>query len=81
MNKIELIREFLGWCSIINIGLISFSTISIFFFQDLVSRIHSKMFNLEKADLSRLYFRFLAEYKILIIMFNIVPYLALKIIY
>jgi uncharacterized protein DUF6868 len=81
MNKIELIGEFLGWCSIINIGLGLFSVIFMIFLRDPISRIHSKMFNLDAADLSRAYFQFLAQYKILTIIFNIVPYLVLKIMY
>jgi len=81
MNKIELIREFLGWCSVINIGLGLFSVIFMIFLRDPISRIHSKMFNLDEADLSRGYFQFLAQYKIITIIFNIVPYLVLKIMY
>jgi len=81
MNKIELIREFLGWCSVINIGLGLFSVIFMIFLRDPISRIHSKMFNLDEADLSRAYFQFLAQYKIITITFNIVPYLVLRIMY
>jgi hypothetical protein len=38
------------------------------------------MFDLAEADLSRAYFQYLAQYKILIFVFNLMPYLALRII-
>jgi hypothetical protein len=77
MNTIEAIREFLGWCSVINIGLLMFSAIVVVALRGTVSRLHAKMFSLEESDLSRAYFQYLAQYKIAIIVFNIVPYLAL----
>jgi len=42
---------------------------------------HGGMFNLNKEDLGRAYFGYIALYKILIIVFNLVPYIVLKIIY
>lgn len=81
MNNIETIREFLGWCSIINIGLSLFSLIIITSFRSPILRIHSKIFNVNEEDLSRGYFQFLGQYKTATIMFNIVPYLALRIMY
>ena len=79
MNTIESMSEFLGWCSVINIGLLTFSAIFMVSLRSPISRIHAKMFNLDESDLSRAYFQYLAQYKIAIIVFNIVPYLALRI--
>ncbi len=79
MNAIETIREFLGWCSVINSGLLIFSSILIILVRGPVSRIHAKMFDLDESDTRRAYFQYLGQYKIAIIVFNIVPYFALKI--
>ena len=76
----EILRTFLGWCSVINIGLLMFSSIFIVTFRGVSSRIHSKMFDLDEKYLSQAYFQYLAQYKIAIIVFNIVPYFALRII-
>ncbi len=81
MNTIEAAREFLGWCSVINIGLLIFSGIFVVLFRGPISRIHAKMFNLDESNISRAYFQYLAQYKIAIIVFNIVPYFALRIMY
>jgi uncharacterized protein DUF6868 len=79
MNTIETIREFIGWCTVINIGLMIFSAIIVIAFRGPILRIHAKMFNLDEKYLSRAYFQYLAQYKIAVIVFNIIPYFALKI--
>ncbi len=79
MNSIEVVREFLGWCSVINIGLLLFSTIMLIVMRGWIVNIHAKMTGVSEAELPRLYFEYLGNYKILIIMFNIVPYMALRI--
>ena len=77
---IETLRAFLGWCSVINIGLLMFSSIFVVALRGTASRIHGKMFNLDEKYLSQAYFQYLAQYKIAIIVLNIVPYFALRII-
>lgn len=78
MNTIESVQEFLGWCTVINIGLLTVSAIAVITLRSTISAIHGKMFKLDEHELSRLYFQYLAQFKILVIIFNIVPYIALK---
>ena len=79
MNTIATLREFFGWCSVINIGLLILSSILIIVLRRTVSRLHGKMFNLDERFMSQAYFQYLGQYKIAIIVFNVVPYFALKI--
>ena len=79
MDTIEVMREFFGWCSVINIGLLVLSSILIIAVRGIVSRMHAKMFDLDESDVRRAYFQYLSQYKIAIIVFNIVPYFALKV--
>ena len=79
MNSIEVMREFLGWCAVINVGLLLLATIKLVLFRDLFSSIYDKMFNIDKSDLSRAYIQFLAQFKIVVLVFSIVPYFALLI--
>jgi len=79
MNTIEVMREFLGWCSVINIGLLILSAILVVLLRGPMSRIHAKIFNLDQNDLSRAYFQFFAQYEIAVTVLNIVPYFALLI--
>ena len=76
---IETIREFFGWCAVINTGLLMLSSIFVIAIRGVALRIHGKMFNLDEKYLSQAYFQFLAQYKIAIIVLNVVPYFALKV--
>ena len=77
---IEMMRSMLGWCSVINIGLLMFSSILLVSIRGVALRIHGKMFTLDEKYLSQAYFQYLAQYKIAIIVFNVVPYFALRIV-
>ena len=79
MDTIAVVREFFGWCSVINIVLLMFSAIFIIRIRKSAASIHGKMFGLDEDYLSKAYFQYLGQYKIAIIVFNIVPYLALKV--
>jgi len=78
MNTINTMREFFGWCSVINIGLLCFSTVVVIAIRGTAVRIHEKMFALDEQSLLKAYFQYLAQYKIAIIIFCIVPYIALR---
>jgi hypothetical protein len=79
MASMETLAAFLGWCTLINLGMLMFATLMLASMRASVSRIHGSMFGLEEADLSRAYFQYLAQYKILVFVFNLIPYLALRI--
>jgi Zn-dependent protease len=80
MSSLETLREFLGWCTVINMGILLIAAIVAGPMRGVVSGIYSKMYGLSEADLSRAYFQYLAHYKIAIYVFNLVPYIALVII-
>jgi len=80
MNEIEFFTIFFGWCSVINISLLVLSTISLILMREPILRIHSKLFKLDQSSLPAIYFQYLAGYKIAILIFNLVPYIALKVI-
>jgi len=79
MMTIDALTELLGWASVINIVVLLFSTLGIVAMRGFISNIHSRLFGLDATDLGRAYFQYLAQYKIAIIVLNIAPYLALKI--
>jgi len=77
---IEALTELFGWLAMINIAILSLSTLILITLRGTITSIHSKLFKLDEKDLGRAYFQYLAQYKIAIIVFNISPYIALKII-
>lgn len=79
INLIEL-QAFLGWCSVINICLLTLSFLSLTLFKKQISVLHSRLMGIEPAQLTSSYFNLLAVYKLMIVVFNIVPYFALQLI-
>ncbi len=79
MMTIEALTELLGWTSVINITILLLSTLGLIAMRGTVTGIHSKLFGLDEKDLGRAYFQYLAQYKIAIIVLNIAPYIALKV--
>ncbi|BBM84240.1 DUF6868 family protein [Candidatus Uabimicrobium amorphum] len=75
----EILTTLLGWASVINIGILMVSTIMIFLLGNFATKVHSKMFKMEEADVQKGYFQYLAQYKIVTLVFNVAPYLSLKI--
>ena len=70
---------FFGWASAINIVLLMISALFATLFRSFTLKIHTKMFGLKEDDVLKIYFQILGQYKILIIVFNLVPYFALRI--
>ncbi|MFK5922756.1 MAG: hypothetical protein QM496_11310 [Verrucomicrobiota bacterium] len=78
IETINTLGELFGWISLINMSLLLLSTVLLFSLKPVVVKMHSKMFGLDGKDLNRAYFQYLAQFKILIIVFNVTPYIALK---
>jgi hypothetical protein len=79
MLTLETLTELLGWSSLINIAILLLSTLGVIAMRGVITGMHSKLFGLDEKDLGRAYFQYLAHYKIAIIVLNITPYIALKI--
>lgn len=79
MISLHELTIFLGWCTAINMGILIFSTLMTTLTKSFAANLHSKLFQLDPASLPKMYFEYLGHYKILIIVFNLVPYLALRI--
>ena len=75
---IEQVTAFLAWCTALNFALLIIATLALWLMQDIASRFHGALFRLPGVVLQEQYFQYLATWKILIIVFNLVPYLALR---
>ena len=63
MYSIEMIKEFFGWCSIINISLLTTTVLFLIFFRQFALTIHSNLFNIDETVLNKAYFKYIAQYK------------------
>jgi len=76
---IAQLTELFGWASVINIGYLFLATMFLAFLRKPIFYLHSKMFGVDKSELSTQYFTFLSNYKIVTLVFMVAPYIALKI--
>lgn len=74
----EFLTTVFGWMTVLNFALLALSTLLIVALQDWAAGIHGRMFQMDPSDAKRAYFRYLANYKILTIVFCLMPWLALK---
>ena len=78
MISLHELTILLGWCTAINIGILRFSTLMTTLTKSFAANLHSNLFQLDPASLPKMYFEYLGNFKILILVFNLVPYLALR---
>ena len=76
----ELIRDIFGWCTLINFGFLLWWGIAILFFHDFVYRLHGKLFKMTLEEFDKIHYVGIAFFKLFIIVFNLVPYLAMRIV-
>ncbi len=77
---IDLVRNALMWCSIINMGLLLWWFLLITLAHDWVYHFHGKWFKLSIERFDTIHYTGITFYKICIFVFNIIPYVALLIV-
>ncbi len=71
------IRQVLGWCSLINVGLMTVSFLLLSMARGWVYKTHSKWFPITESQFNAIAYSFMGLYKILVFVFNIVPWIAM----
>jgi len=77
---IQMLTQFFMWCTILNFGLLIFSFLILAFAGDFVYRLHGKWFPMPRETFNVVLYSFIAIYKILVLVFCVVPWIALVII-
>ena len=74
---VETLKTFFMWCAIMNVGLLLLWTFLCVFAMDLIYRVQSRWFPMPRDLFTVLMYSFLGAFKILVLAFNVIPYLAL----
>ena len=74
------VRDFLLWCVLINYGVLLLWFLVFVFAHDWMLRLHSRWFRLSPERFDGIHYAGMAVYKIGILLFNLVPWLALWIL-
>ncbi|MBL4744457.1 MAG: hypothetical protein JKX87_07515 [Cycloclasticus sp.] len=74
----ELIQSFLGWCAVINYGLLVFWFLYFTLAHDFLYKLHNKWFDMSVEGFDSANYLCMGLYKLSIILFSLTPYLVLK---
>ena len=77
---IHELTGFFMWCTIINGSLLAFWTVMFLLAPDVVYRTQSRWFPISRETFNVVMYSFLGLFKIVFLVFNIVPYLVLLIV-
>ncbi|MHC4533680.1 MAG: DUF6868 family protein [Planctomycetota bacterium] len=77
---ITTVRAFFMWCTIINAGLLGLCCLVWIFLSDFSYQMNNRMFSISRETFKIAFMSFIGLFKIFLIVFNIVPYIALLII-
>ena len=77
---IDMVRDALLWCFIINMGLLFWWFLIFTLAHDWIYRVHGKWFKLSVEKFDAIHYAIMGFFKISIFVFNIVPYFALLIV-
>lgn len=77
---IDFMRDAFLWCFIINMGILIWWAGFIIFAKEWVYKMHSKFYQLSKESFSMIHYAGIVLFKVFIFAFNLVPYIALRIV-
>jgi len=77
---IQTLTRFFMWCTIINAGLLALSTIMLLAAPNFVYRMQTRWFPISREAFNVATYSFIGLFKIFLIVFNIVPFVALLIL-
>jgi hypothetical protein len=78
--SIELTRNFLLWCTVINYGILLAWFLVFMLAHDWMRRLHGRWFRLSDEQFDALHYVGMSIYKIGILLLNLAPFLVLSII-
>lgn len=76
---IKELRSFFGWCTLINMALLTFWILWLLVAHDFVYLVHGKWLDISVEQFDAIHYTGMLYFKIGIFILNIVPYLALRI--
>jgi hypothetical protein len=79
--NLEIARDALLWCAVINYGVLLLWFLFFRFAHDWMYRFHGRWFRIPAEQFDAIHYTAMAIYKLGIILFNLVPYVALRIVF
>jgi len=77
---IHTLMSFFMWCTIINFGVLLFLTLVYMLMPNLAYRLQSRWIPISRETFDIIFYSFIGFFKAIVLVFNLVPWLALRII-
>ena len=77
---VEVITAVLGWCILINFALLVWWVLFLALAHDWTYQLHTKWFRFSPEQFDSIHYSLMGIFKIGVIIFNLAPYLALRIV-
>jgi len=77
---IQTLTSFFMWCTIINTGMLIFLTLIYLLVPNLAYRLQSKFIPISRETFDVVFYSFIGFFKVIVLVFNVVPWIALLII-
>jgi archaellum biogenesis protein FlaJ (TadC family) len=78
--NLEQLTDLFKWMTIINVGLLFLSSGLVMILKGIICKMHGKLFGIKEESVAVAAYGYLGLYKILVIVFCIVPYISLLLI-
>lgn len=78
--SVEQLTSFFAWCTVINFIWMAIAAVFVMTLRDWIMDTHSRIFGIARDALPVIYMKYLAYFKIGVILFNLTPYLALRLV-
>jgi hypothetical protein len=77
---IDAAQGFLLWCLLVNYGILLLWLLVFWLGHDWMLRLHSRWFHMSKERFDGIHYAAMAVYKVGILLFNLTPYVALRLV-
>ena len=77
---LDRLQEFLLWSLLVNTGIYMISLVGVLSLRRFMCKIHAKLFGVSEETVNKVIYLYLAIYKLLLIVFNLVPWIAIQLI-
>ena len=77
---VEIIRDVLAWCAVINYALLLLWFLVFSLAHDWLYRVHGKWFTVSGENFDAIHYAGMAFFKLCVFLFSLTPYLALRIV-
>jgi hypothetical protein len=80
MQTVAIVRELVGWCAVVNFGLLYVWFLLLALAHDWLYKLHHRWFSISREQFDAIHYAGMAMFKIGIILLNLTPYIALLIV-